>query len=52
MNFRMVKKRKSTAPKIDDGIPKCCFCHQPGLTKGSLKREHEFYRGYGILKPL
>ena len=34
--FRMVKKRKSTVPKIDDGIPKCCFCHQPGLTKESF----------------
>lgn len=32
----MVKKRKSTVPKIDDGIPKCCFCHQPGLTKESF----------------
>ena len=40
----MVKKRKSTVPKIDDGIPKCCFCHQPGLTKESLI--HKFMTNY------
>ena len=44
--FRMVKKRKSTIPKIDDGIPKCCFCNQPGLTKESLirKKASEYHK--------
>ena len=38
----MVKKRKSTVPKTDDGIPKCCFCNQPGLTKESLiQKNHQ-----------
>ena len=40
----MVNKRKSKVPKIDDGIPKCCFCHQPGLTKESLI--HKFITNY------